>query len=226
MARSPMTSPPCSRTPTSPGTRNACWTGASATGNCASKAGLPVNADFDEFYRDFEWMGVQRHIKVLGHLRPPLSPRRQGRLPQGHAAGDDLPAQGLRTLHRADAVCCGCWTSWKTGRRRRGTVFESHDPRRRTRRTHASAHRQRSQALAASGRQAADRVAHRKSGACRDTRTGDQPRSPRRTDRSLLGRWQSFRSKHPLFTRSRKRWKQRAASPMPCPCSVTSPSWW
>ncbi|HAF00761.1 MAG TPA: aminoglycoside phosphotransferase [Methylophilaceae bacterium] len=32
----------------------------------AKKAGLPVSADFGEFYRDFEWMGVQRHIKVLG----------------------------------------------------------------------------------------------------------------------------------------------------------------
>ena len=32
----------------------------------ARKAGLPVNANFGEFYRDFEWMGVQRHIKVLG----------------------------------------------------------------------------------------------------------------------------------------------------------------
>ncbi len=32
----------------------------------ARKAGLPVPVDFSEFYRDFEWMGVQRHIKVLG----------------------------------------------------------------------------------------------------------------------------------------------------------------
>lgn len=32
----------------------------------AKQAGLPVHADFGEFYRDFEWMGVQRHIKVLG----------------------------------------------------------------------------------------------------------------------------------------------------------------
>ena len=32
----------------------------------ARKAGLPVHADFGEFYRDYEWMGVQRHIKVLG----------------------------------------------------------------------------------------------------------------------------------------------------------------
>lgn len=32
----------------------------------ARQAGLPVPADFADFYRDFEWMGVQRHIKVLG----------------------------------------------------------------------------------------------------------------------------------------------------------------
>lgn len=32
----------------------------------AKKAGLPVNPQIDEFYRDFEWMGVQRHLKVLG----------------------------------------------------------------------------------------------------------------------------------------------------------------
>jgi N-acetylmuramate 1-kinase len=32
----------------------------------ARKAALPVDADFSQFYRDFEWMGVQRHIKVLG----------------------------------------------------------------------------------------------------------------------------------------------------------------
>ncbi|HSI24735.1 MAG TPA: phosphotransferase [Methylotenera sp.] len=32
----------------------------------ARKASLPVPTDFSEFYRDFEWMGAQRHIKVLG----------------------------------------------------------------------------------------------------------------------------------------------------------------
>lgn len=32
----------------------------------ARKAGLPVRADFGDFYRDYEMMGVQRHIKVLG----------------------------------------------------------------------------------------------------------------------------------------------------------------
>ena len=32
----------------------------------ARRAGLPVNPDIDAFYRDFEFMGLQRHIKVLG----------------------------------------------------------------------------------------------------------------------------------------------------------------
>jgi len=32
----------------------------------ARKLGLPAAQDFADFYRDFEWMGVQRHIKVLG----------------------------------------------------------------------------------------------------------------------------------------------------------------
>jgi hypothetical protein len=32
----------------------------------ARRAGLPVAADFGSFWRDFEWMGLQRHLKVLG----------------------------------------------------------------------------------------------------------------------------------------------------------------
>ena len=32
----------------------------------ARRAGLAVQADFGEFYRDFEWMGLQRQLKVLG----------------------------------------------------------------------------------------------------------------------------------------------------------------
>ena len=32
----------------------------------AAKAGLPVDADFGEFYRGVEWMGLQRHLKVAG----------------------------------------------------------------------------------------------------------------------------------------------------------------
>lgn len=32
----------------------------------AKHAGLPVDTDFGEFWRAFEWMGLQRHLKVLG----------------------------------------------------------------------------------------------------------------------------------------------------------------
>ncbi|MFT7228615.1 MAG: aminoglycoside/choline kinase family phosphotransferase [Methylophilaceae bacterium] len=34
--------------------------------DAARKAGLLLPSDFSKFYRDFEWMGAQRHIKVLG----------------------------------------------------------------------------------------------------------------------------------------------------------------
>ncbi len=32
----------------------------------AKKSGLPVPADFGDFYRDAEWMGLQRHLKMMG----------------------------------------------------------------------------------------------------------------------------------------------------------------
>ena len=32
----------------------------------ARRAGLPVDPDFGGFWRDLEWMGLQRHLKVLG----------------------------------------------------------------------------------------------------------------------------------------------------------------
>ena len=34
----------------------------------AKKASLPVPADFGDFYRDAEWMGLQRHLKLMGTL--------------------------------------------------------------------------------------------------------------------------------------------------------------
>ena len=66
MAPSPTTSPRCSRMPTSAGKRKRSWTGSIRYWEKARKAGLPVREDFGEFYRDYEMMGVQRHIKVLG----------------------------------------------------------------------------------------------------------------------------------------------------------------
>jgi aminoglycoside/choline kinase family phosphotransferase len=32
----------------------------------AKKAGLPVPSDFGAFYRDVEWMGLQRHLRIMG----------------------------------------------------------------------------------------------------------------------------------------------------------------
>jgi aminoglycoside/choline kinase family phosphotransferase len=32
----------------------------------AKRVGLPVNPDIDAFYRDFEYVGLQRHLKILG----------------------------------------------------------------------------------------------------------------------------------------------------------------
>ena len=32
----------------------------------ARKAGLPIHHDVSEFYRQFDFMGLQRHLKVLG----------------------------------------------------------------------------------------------------------------------------------------------------------------
>ncbi|MDR1062606.1 MAG: phosphotransferase [Azoarcus sp.] len=32
----------------------------------ARKHGLPVRPDFADFHRDYEWMGMQRHIKIIG----------------------------------------------------------------------------------------------------------------------------------------------------------------
>ncbi|HXF80230.1 MAG TPA: phosphotransferase [Usitatibacter sp.] len=32
----------------------------------AKRAGIPVPSDFADFWRDVEWMGLQRHLKVLG----------------------------------------------------------------------------------------------------------------------------------------------------------------
>ena len=69
----------------------------------ARKAGLPVGADFGAFWRDFEWMGVQRQLKVLGIFARLASPRRQGRLPRRHAARDGAicaaPARATARSH-------------------------------------------------------------------------------------------------------------------------------
>lgn len=62
----------------------------------ARQANLPVGADFAAFWRDFEWMGVQRQLKVLG-----IFARLKAR--DGKAGYvDDMPLV-LRYLRRAAA---------------------------------------------------------------------------------------------------------------------------
>ncbi|MEW6512935.1 MAG: phosphotransferase [Pseudomonadota bacterium] len=58
----------------------------------ARQADLPVRADFSEFFRDYEWMGVQRHIKVLGIFARLY--HRDGK--DGYLANMPLVAQYLR----------------------------------------------------------------------------------------------------------------------------------
>ncbi|WP_306394576.1 aminoglycoside phosphotransferase family protein [Telluria beijingensis] len=49
----------------------------------AKQAGLPVNPDIDAFYRDFEFMALQRHLKILG-----IFCRLNYRDGKGHYMGD------------------------------------------------------------------------------------------------------------------------------------------
>ena len=61
----------------------------------ARKAGLPVGDDFGAFWRDFEWMGVQRQLKVLGiFARLCYRDGKRGYL-------DDLP----RVMHYLRGAC-------------------------------------------------------------------------------------------------------------------------
>ena len=66
-ARSPTTSCRCCATPTSSGTRSASSTGRSGTGSArATRTACRSRPTSRDFWRDFEWMGVQRQLKVLG----------------------------------------------------------------------------------------------------------------------------------------------------------------
>ena len=91
----------------------------------ARKAGLPVGADFGEFWRDFEWMGVQRQLKVLGIFARLAHRDGKRGVSRRHAARDGLSARRLRALRRAASAA-------RAARRARG-------PRERRRRLRASA---------------------------------------------------------------------------------------
>jgi len=67
----------------------------------AKRAGLPVETDFAQFWRAFEWMGLQRHLKVPRHLRAHQLSRRQAEISRGYAALHRLCARSVRALRRA-----------------------------------------------------------------------------------------------------------------------------
>ena len=70
----------------------------------AKQVGLPVNPDIDAFYRDFEFMALQRHLKILG-IFCRLN-YRDGKIDlHGRPADRDrLRAQDRQPLHRAQTA--------------------------------------------------------------------------------------------------------------------------
>lgn len=67
----------------------------------ARARGIPVRDDFGDFYRDYEWMGVQRHLKVLGIFARLY--HRDGK--DGYLKDMPLVSEYLRkACHRYDAL--------------------------------------------------------------------------------------------------------------------------
>ena len=74
----------------------------------ARKAGLPVPADFGEFWRSVEWMGLQRHLKVLGIFCRLKHRDGKPRVQRRPAALLRLRAQGRDALLDAAAAGAAC----------------------------------------------------------------------------------------------------------------------
>ena len=72
----------------------------------ARSAGLPLPADFGDFWRQLEWMGLQRHLKVLGIFcrlkHRDAKPKYSEDLPRFFAYAHKVSARynGLRPLSR------------------------------------------------------------------------------------------------------------------------------
>ena len=77
---------------------------ACATGRRRKRAGCRSTPDFGEFWRDFEWMGLQRHLKVLGIFARLHYRDGKPSYLDGHAALPGLRARRRRALPRARAA--------------------------------------------------------------------------------------------------------------------------
>ena len=220
------------------GTRSASSTGRCATGSARAPRGLPVDADFGAFWRDFEWMGVQRQLKVLGIFARLVPPRRQGRLPRGHAARDGATCAARASATASSQPLLRLLDALDGHARAGGRLHvlmaarDGDDPRRRARRAHAAAVRHDAQAAARGRRQAADRLADRGAGARRASATssinashladrsidalGDGARARRRAS---AGRARPSRSRPPAASRRRCRCSptgRRSSCPATC----------
>ena len=77
----------------------------------ARTAGLPVPAAFDEFYRWFEWMGVQRHLKVAGiFARLYYRDGKTNTAPKSRASSTTCAAPPAATPSLLR--CMRCWLNW------------------------------------------------------------------------------------------------------------------
>ena len=201
-------------------------------GEGASAAGLPVDPDFGGFYRDFEWMGLQRHLKVLGifariHYRDGksgyledtprflrLRARRRRALPRARAAraparpAREAPAGGrLRSERRAPHVKAMILAAGR-GERMRPLTDRVPKP-----------------LLEAGGRPLIAHLIERLARAGFTDLVVNVSHLAGMIERDA-GRRLALRRAHRLFARGSRRSRPAAASPTRCRCSGTRRSWW
>jgi hypothetical protein len=161
----------------------------------ARAAGLPVRADFGDFWRDYELMGIQRHLKVLGifcRLKYRDGKEKYSEdLPRFmNYARKQPPATSPETAAQP-ARCAGRQIGYRRneqiGYPNSSILDESLHPCRRPRRTHAAADRPHAQAAAGGRRQAAHRLASGTTGGGGVPGNRHQPRPPRFAHRATLG---------------------------------------
>ncbi len=194
----------------------------------ARAAGIAVDPDFGIFWRDFEWMGVQRQIKVLGIFARLC--HRDGKA--GYV--DDMPlvmrvpARRVRAIPRARADARTARRARRPRAARVGLHVLAHvcdadrdDPCGRSRRAHAAADRHDAEAAARRRRQAAHRVADRGARTRGIPGARDQRGAPRRRARCTRSATASrygvrihwSREPEPLETGGRHRHRHAAVVP-------------
>jgi hypothetical protein len=118
----------------------------------ARAAGLPVREDFGDFWRDYELMGLQRHLKVLGIFCRLKYRDGKDKIQRRPAALHELrPQDAARYVQLKPLLNLLDKLEGKTEQIGYRSLNESLHPRRRPRRTHAAADRPHAQALLVAG---------------------------------------------------------------------------